>query len=63
VLQFTDAGNCFADDSSASVNIAEVAATTECPRELIKRKVAVTDCYVFRIAAHDTSDSIATEYK
>jgi len=46
VLQYTDAGNCFSDNNDeadaatgSNIEIVQVAATTDCPRQLIRRKV------------------------
>jgi len=42
VIQYADAGNCFSNNNNASGNngIVQVAATTQCPRQLIRRQVA-----------------------
>ena len=58
MLQYTDAGDCFSADNSASSNIVEVAATTDCPRLLRRRQVAIM---IYARTIYYTSFSIAAQ--
>ena len=58
MLQYTDDGDCFSDATHGSHEspnddvVVQIAATTECPRQLIRRKVANSQkrCFVFFLA-------------